>query len=164
LQSGIRILKEASPLILKNKIYKNFWEGILLTEDSSAVIEKNMVCDNVECNIALGGSSAHQSLIAQNSIRNSPGEGINIIEGICNVSRNDITENREGIRMVDSLGRIRRNFIANNLNNGIVCNGQCNPTLVDNLITRNSSIGLFIREEVGLQSEPTIYSNIIVSN
>jgi hypothetical protein len=66
--------------------------------------------------------------------------------------------------MVESLGRIRRNFIANNANNGIVCNGQCNPTLVDNLITRNWAIGLFLREDVGLEAQPTIYSNIIVSN
>lgn len=36
--------------------------------------------------------------------------------------------------------------------------------LVENLITRNASIGLFIREENGLQEEPVIYSNIIVSN
>lgn len=36
--------------------------------------------------------------------------------------------------------------------------------MVENLITRNESIGLFIRSDLGLQSDPIIFSNIIVSN
>ena len=78
-QSGIKITKEASPLILKNKIYKNYNEGILITEDANAVIEKNFISHNIECNIALGGADSHQTLIAENCIKNSPGAGVNII-------------------------------------------------------------------------------------
>ena len=40
-QSGIKINKGAFPLILKNKIYKNLKEGILVTEHANSVIEKN---------------------------------------------------------------------------------------------------------------------------
>lgn len=44
-----------------------------------------------------------------------------MVEGLASIFRNDITENLEGIKLVESSGRIRRNFIANNDNDGVAC-------------------------------------------
>lgn len=37
-----------------------------------------------------------------------------MVEGLGNIYRNDVTENLDGIKLVNSSGKIRRNFIANN--------------------------------------------------
>ena len=52
------------------------------------------------------------------------------MEGLGNIYRNDIVENLDGIKLVNSSAKIRRNFIANNDNDGLICEGECNPTLV----------------------------------
>lgn len=66
--------------------------------------------------------------------------------------------------MKKSSGNIRRNYIAKNKNDGVSCHGFCTPILVENVITRNSSLGLFLREDSGLRNYSMIHSNIIVSN
>lgn len=92
-ESGIKVAKSAFPLIYSNKIHKNFKEGILITENTNAVIEKNKLTANIECNISLGGVNSHQTLITENSIKQSMGAGIIIVEGCPQILRNDITHN-----------------------------------------------------------------------
>ena len=66
--------------------------------------------------------------------------------------------------MISSSGNIRRNYIAHNKNDGVSCHGFCTPTLVENVITRNNSLGLFLCEDSGITNYSMIHSNIIVSN
>lgn len=75
-ESGVKVNKGAFPLVFKNKVYKNYKEGILVTEHANAVIEKNDVSYNIDCNIAVGGQGSHQTLIVENAIKSSPGPGI----------------------------------------------------------------------------------------
>lgn len=60
---GILVEKGASPHIFKNMIEKNLGQGILLTEESSAFIEKNDISGNIKANIALGGRSSINTTI-----------------------------------------------------------------------------------------------------
>ena len=94
-ESGVKVEKEAFPLLSGNKIYKNGSEGVLITENSNAVVEQNEISWNIECNIAMGGSNTHQSLISENMLADSMGAGLHIIhaQGI-KVVRNDITRNQ----------------------------------------------------------------------
>ena len=96
--------KEAFPLILKNKIYKNHREGILIIENTNAVIEKNVISHNIDCNIALGGLNSHHTLIVENVISHSPGPGVIFVEGSSHLSRNDIISNFDGIVLLNSRG------------------------------------------------------------
>lgn len=90
-EAGIKVTKEASPLISLNKIYKNFKEGILVTENSAACVEKNNISHNVECNVAMGGVNSHHTILVENNISDSPGPGIIMVDsGRCIVTRNDI--------------------------------------------------------------------------
>jgi len=59
----------------------------------------------------------------ENQITGSQGPGIIIVEGLANVYRNDITENMDGIKLISSSTKIRRNYIAHNQNDGIICEG-----------------------------------------
>lgn len=71
--------------------------------------------------------------------------------------------------MMQSKAEIRRNFISENKNNGVVCEDSSQPKLIDNFITRNHSIGAFLRDQSGGNisrgtHDSIIHSNIIVSN
>ena len=103
-ESGVKVAKEAFPLILKNKIYKNHKEGVLIIENTNAVIEKNVISHNIECNIALGGINSQHTLIVENVISNSPGPGVIFVEGSSRLSRNDIISNFDGVVLLNSRG------------------------------------------------------------
>ena len=134
------------------------------------MIEKNEITHNIECNIAIGGEGSHHSLIVENVISHSNGPGIILIKsGRCKIARNDITENAEGILMMQSRADIRRNFISENKNNGLVCEDSSQPKLLENFITGNHSIGAFLRDQSGGNvsrgsHESIIHSNIVVNN
>ena len=51
--------------------------------------------------------------------------------------------------MMQSRAEIRRNFISENKNNGIVCEDSSQPKLIENFITRNESMGAFFRDQSG---------------
>lgn len=92
-----------------------------------------------------------------------------INSGRCKIARNDIVGNAEGIMMVQSRGEIKKNFISENKNNGIVCEQSSQPKIVENFITRNHSIGAFFRDQSGGNisrgtHDSIIHSNIIVNN
>lgn len=50
--------------------------------------------------------------------------------GRCKIARNDITENDDGILMMQSRGEIRRNYVSENRNDGIVCEESSQPKLL----------------------------------
>jgi hypothetical protein len=133
-------------------------------ENTNAVIEKNDISHNLDCNVALGGVNSHHTLVVENNISYSPAAGLILVEACSNVCRNDIIGNFDGIILSNSRGCIRRNYIANNNNNGVVCQFYSAPIFVDNFITRNISIGLFLRDRSGNSPSAKIYSNIIISN
>ena len=104
--------KGAFPSILGNKIYKNMKEGILVVENSNAIIEKNEVTFNIECNIAIGGINSHHSIIMENIISDSPGVGVYAIKsGQFKMFRNDISRNEDGVIVTAGMPEIRRNYI-----------------------------------------------------
>ncbi len=85
-------------MISGNKIYKNYREGVLVVENSNAVVEKNEISHNIECNVAMGGKHSHHSAIIDNVISDSPSTGIYLIRsGKLRVLRNDLTKNRDAM-------------------------------------------------------------------
>lgn len=95
----------------------------MITEDSCGCIEKNSITGNIDCNVAIGGNYSTSILVVENEIKDSPGAGIIMVEGHATVSRNDIVNNLDGVRLIESSDRIRRNYIAHNKNDGVVCEG-----------------------------------------
>ena len=118
----------------------------------------------------MGGDGSHHSLIVENVISHSDGPGIILVKsGRCKIARNDVIQNGEGILMMQSRGEIRRNFISENKNDGIVCEESSQPKFLENFITRNQGIGMFLRDKSGGNisrgsHESIIHSNIIVNN
>ena len=47
--------------------------------------------------------------------------------------------------MINSSPDIQNNYIYQNKNNGIVCEQESNPKIIENFITRNESVGLALR-------------------
>jgi hypothetical protein len=153
-----------------NKIVKNYKEGILIVEKSNAIVEKNELLQNVECNVALGGEGSHHTILVDNLVKGSMGPGIIMVKaGRCKIVRNDVVGNAEGIVMVQSMAEIRRNYLADNKNNGMVCEESSQPKVIENFITRNQSMGAFLRDQSGGNvsrgtHESVIHSNIMVNN
>ena len=129
-QSGIKVEKEAFPTISNNKIYKNYKEGVLVVENSSAVVEKNQITHNIECNVAIGGKLSHHSAVIDNVLSDSAGTGIYIVKsGRIKIIRNDISNNQDGVVSSGSCPEIQRNNIFQNKNNGIICESKSYPNL-----------------------------------
>ena len=163
-EAGVKVEKEAFPLLHNNKIYKNHREGILVVENANAVIEKNEISHNIEVNIAMGGRHSHHSAVIDNLIADSPGVGLYLIRaGRLRVLRNDIVRNRDGFVLCTSHAEVQRNHIYDNKNNGVVCEKQSHPELTENFMTRNSGVGLLIRQN-SCKKGSVIHSNVIVSN
>jgi len=78
---GVLVEKGANPHIFQNLIEKNLGQGILLTEGSSAFIEKNEICGNIKANVALGGRCSINTTIIDNKIKGGKCEGIFTIYG-----------------------------------------------------------------------------------
>lgn len=55
-------------------------------------------------------------------ISDSPGVGIYLIRAShCKVIRNDICRNENGILISGGIPEVRRNYVSENRNNGIIC-------------------------------------------
>ena len=63
---GIKVDMLASPYIIKNKITKNIFQGILIVENSQAHIELNEISENIKANIAFGGENSANTVIVNN--------------------------------------------------------------------------------------------------
>jgi F-box protein 11 len=123
---GILVEKGANPHIFKNIIEKNLGQGILLTEGSSAFIEKNEICSNIKANIALGGRCSINTTIIENKIRGGKCEGIFTIYGErLLITNNEISRNNQGIVAVTSVPRIEGNTISLNETNGVLLVRDC---------------------------------------
>jgi len=74
--AGVKAEDGAHLAIRKNQIKKNFGQGVLLVESSSAVVEGNELAENLKANIALGGSNSINTLIVENKVMRGGQEGI----------------------------------------------------------------------------------------
>ncbi len=114
-KAGIKSFECATITIIKNKIFGNFSQGILLVEGTSAHIEQNEVFTNFKANIALGGEGSSDTVIFNNDIYSSRAEGIFIIEsGFSWIKNNRIHGNNDGVAMFDSSPHLSENFIHEN--------------------------------------------------
>jgi parallel beta-helix repeat protein len=77
---GIKAVEQSSIVIIGNKIFGNFQQGILLTDGTSAHIEQNDVYTNFKANIAMGGVNSGDTVVLRNRIRESRAEGIFLME------------------------------------------------------------------------------------
>lgn len=148
-RAGIRVDCSASVIIMKNtSISKNLGQGIVVVETSSALIDKNIIADNIKANIALGGQDSINTCIINNKIIGGRCEGIFAIEaGECWIYNNEIKENNDGIVLVTSIPDIRKNIIEKNKNNGVMIIKDSRPKLIENTITLNKNMGLYIRDK-----------------
>lgn len=78
-----------------------------MVENSNALIEQNDISKNIECNLALGGSNSHHSVLLENTITESPGVGLHLVHsGRLKVIRNDISRNEDGVVLTGSQGAL----------------------------------------------------------
>ena len=102
-RAGIKAFESATISILKNRIFGNFSQGILLVEGTSAHIELNEIYTNFKANIAFGGAGSSDTVVINNDIHSSRAEGIFVIEsGYSWIKNNRIHDNNDGITMFDS--------------------------------------------------------------
>ena len=144
---GIKIDTQASPRILRNHVFKNIFQGILIVENSSAHIEENVISENIKANIAFGGESSSNTIITSNRIIKGRCEGIFMIEaGSAYIRKNHISENYDGIIMITSSPEVNDNKISKNKNSGVMIMKDSRPKIYYNEVLENGNIGFFVRD------------------
>jgi F-box protein 11 len=119
--AGIKVENEAEPIVLKNKIFKNINQGILVSENSSAHIENNIISENIKANIAMGGDNSANNVVVKNEIFGGRCEGIFVIEGGYSlIFKNKIYDNYDGIVCCTAIPQILKNIVKKNRRHGIV--------------------------------------------
>jgi len=91
----------------------NYNQGILVVEGCSAIITDNIVAQNLKANIAFGGQGSKNTRVEGNEVSGSVAEGIFVVEGQENtlVRNNKVTQNKDGIVLYNSEGKIRENNV-----------------------------------------------------
>ena len=137
--AGIKAVDGASIIVVNNiDISGNYGQGILLVESSTGHIEKNTIMKNYKANIAYGGPASSDTVILNNTIRESRAEGIFVIEsGFSWIKRNNVIDNADGIILFDSTPHVQGNIIEQNQRSGITCCGSSYPKLEGNEIFGN---------------------------
>ena len=137
--AGIKAVDGAFIVVVNNiDISGNYGQGILLVESSCGHIEKNTILKNYKANIAYGGPASQDTVILNNTIRESRAEGIFVIEsGFSWIKRNNLIDNADGIILFDSTPHIQGNIIEQNQRSGITCCGSSYPKLEGNEIFGN---------------------------
>ena len=160
-KAGIKVMDFAYATILKNEIYDNMSQGILLVKGSSAHIERNNIYSNRKANIAFGGDENSDTTIIENSIFRGYAEGVFNYEGGASwIKRNKIFENSDGIVLIDSDPVVTMNSIFDNRRSGITVAGKSKPCIVRNEVTRNTAVGINIRDFAA----GFIYKNLAFEN
>lgn len=119
----------------------------MIKEESSAHIEGNEIVGSCLANIALGGVRSVNTVIVNNDISYSEKEGIFVILAEkCQISRNRIFNNTDGLVIATGIPLIFNNIIRSNRSNGVVSLLQSNPTLQGNEIKENKGVGLLVKE------------------
>ena len=137
---------------------------MLVVENSNAIIEKNEIGWNIECNVAIGGANTHQSLLSENMISDSPGAGVQVIHSDnIKIVRNDIVRNQDGLILTRSKPILLKNYVGENRGCGIACEDNSFPRVIENVVMRNGGVGLLGRQG-SLEGESTVHSNVLASN
>ena len=153
---GVRIDGMAFPTLIKNEIFENVRQGILIVHNSNAKIEKNHIYRNLRANIALG---AGQITIIENRIELGRCEGIFILDASHPIiSKNDINQNNDGILSVDSTPELMENEVHDNRRAGIILAGTSEATLTKNLIRSNTLVGLLVRDTARVEATGNEFS------
>lgn len=160
-RAGVKVSEKAFSVVLQNKIFGNFSQGILVTNDSSAHIELNEIFVNFKANIALGGLHSADTVVLNNTIYEGRAEGIFAIEsGYAWIRGNTIKRNTDGIVLVDSSPHIVKNEISENMRAGVVSHGCSFPRLEVNKISGHGSAGVIVRNS----SSPLMMGNDLADN
>lgn len=80
-KAGIEVADGSHCIVLRNDIFENGMQGILLVKGSSAHIERNSIHNNTKANVAFGGCENSDTTIIENSIFRGKSEGIFNCEG-----------------------------------------------------------------------------------
>lgn len=145
--AGIKVLECGTVSILKNRIFGNFAQGILLVEGTAGHIEQNEIYSNFKANIAFGGEGSGDTVIYNNHIYQSRAEGIFAIEaGFSWIKNNRIHDNNDGIVLFDSSTYISENYINENQRAGIIASGVSFPKIERNSIFGNTTSGVIVRD------------------
>jgi len=138
--------------------------GIVLRENSNAVIKSNRILNNTWDGIALyRGSSA---VIEDNIIKTGRGAGIGITwDARAIILRNEISGFWKGIGTFgNSYALVKNNSVYNNLGWGIVISGNSIMILENNVITRNGNCGVAPWADSNETASGVITNNIISDN
>lgn len=161
--AGIKVDNEANIVIMKNYVFKNIHQGILVYERSSAHMELNHIHENIKANVAFGGEGSCNNVLTNNTIFGGRCEGVFVIEGGYSlIHNNDIYENYDGIICCTATPQIENCTITRNKRNGIMVLKDGRPTIINCTIKGNLGAGLFIRDKSkGKYMDNTIRMNHI---
>lgn len=102
----------ANPHIFLNKIASNIGNGIHISANSTAFIEKNIIQGSVNSNIVLEGPGNIDNYVYNNEIQGARGHGIFVINSEkFLIAKNHIHQNFNGILSATSVINIEENTI-----------------------------------------------------
>lgn len=138
--------------------------GIILRENSEAIIQNNIIRNNTWDGIALYRGSV--AFIADNIIENGRGAGIGITwDASAIVLRNRVSGYWKGIGTFGTSNAVlKNNVIFDNLGWGIVISGNSHMFIENNVITRNGNCGIAPWCDSGETATGVITNNIITEN
>jgi parallel beta-helix repeat protein len=159
---GILVTGQSSPIIEKNRIAGNYY-GIITEGDSTALINDNLVVKNIDYGIQLKSDTQSSTVISNNNISSNP---INIYVIGCGptIVGNLVGWSLYGVATVSGGTPIIRNNILKNNGDGswkyagIFCS-QASPTIFENDILSNG-YGVYIESSNNLM----INDNQILDN
>ena len=152
---------EKGMVVLKNNIFKNIHQGVLISEGSFAHIENNTIHGNIKANVALGGVQSSNTVIVNNRIYGGRCEGIFIVEGgYCIINQNKVYSNYDGIVCACSVPNISDNKIRKNKRCGVIVIKDSRPGMFNNKIYKNEEVGLYIKDK----SKGKYVNNLIKDN
>jgi F-box protein 11 len=134
--------------IFDNRIFDNIFQGILITEHSSAHVERNEIIGNIKANIALGGDESCNTNIINNKILKGRCEGIFMIDcGKCLIMKNEIKGNYFGILSISSIPIVQDNTIVKSKSHAILATKKSKVIILNNTLKDNLGVGVFLRDD-----------------
>ncbi len=154
---GIRFIANSNPQIENNTISNNQASGISCS-GSTGIIRNNTITNNAFNGVSCQNYSAPQ--ITNNNISNNGWPGIYSENSSPEIRDNQINENSVGISYKEnSIPLIENNFISNNKGTGISSNASTG-TINNNILVQNAYNGVYCQNN----SSPAIINNEITNN
>jgi parallel beta-helix repeat protein len=153
---GIRI-EDCSNIIIRNNYNYDCSLGISIVDSKNCQIESNIISAN-QIGIGCSGIDSNNLLSIKNNQVNNNNDGIRCVNSNAVVMENDISSNNDGVITWEDTSHILNNNIFNNIESGIVCLNS-EAVIESNNIYDNLKWGVYINGD----PSPSINRNMVTN-